>query len=278
MYHQAQFSLHPDYTPLATRRPQCAAAPPPPPIPWLHPSLDGYPSPQASPLLPAPAAPPVFIWRLSAANGYRPSSRGVSRRSTGGAGSVCRTDGGSAAVSIGLVASNEVGFDHGKTEAAVFRRLKTPPTATANVGANTIRTSIRSVPVTLLLPQAYSVRFARTATGSTITLRFLHPYYRYDIFPSVLAILRFFFRLIVLAFSLSRLWRRTFYPFFPSTVRAVAARCKLPLPPAQTCPKKMKCAPRKSHRKGKDRTRVRDRGKETKEKATRPLSPRLRMP
>jgi len=36
------------------------------------------------------------------------------------------------------------------------------------------------------------------------------------------------FCLIILAFSLSRLWRRTFYPFFPSAVRAVAARCKLP--------------------------------------------------
>ena len=37
-----------------------------------------------------------------------------------------------------------------------------------------------------------------------------------------------FFCLIALAFSLSRLWRRTFYPFLPSALRAVAARCKLP--------------------------------------------------
>ena len=38
----------------------------------------------------------------------------------------------------------------------------------------------------------------------------------------------FFVCLIILACSLSRLWRRTFYPFFPSSVRAVAARCTLP--------------------------------------------------
>jgi len=37
-----------------------------------------------------------------------------------------------------------------------------------------------------------------------------------------------FFCLVILAFSPSRLWRRTFSPFFPSAVRAVAARCKLP--------------------------------------------------
>jgi len=40
-----------------------------------------------------------------------------------------------------------------------------------------------------------------------------------------------FFGLIILAFSLSRLWRRTFCPFFPSAVRVVAARCKFPFCP-----------------------------------------------
>jgi len=50
----------------------------------------------------------------------------------------------------------------------------------------------------------------------------------------------FFFCLIILAFDLSRSWRRTFCPVFPSAVRAVAAHCKLPfLPSAQACPKKM---------------------------------------
>jgi len=39
---------------------------------------------------------------------------------------------------------------------------------------------------------------------------------------------RAFFCSIILVFGLSRLWWRTFYPFFPSTVRAVAVRCKLP--------------------------------------------------
>jgi len=36
------------------------------------------------------------------------------------------------------------------------------------------------------------------------------------------------FCLIILAFDLSRSWRRTFCPIFLSAVRAVAARCKLP--------------------------------------------------
>jgi len=36
------------------------------------------------------------------------------------------------------------------------------------------------------------------------------------------------FCLFILAFDLCRLWRRTFCPVFPSAVRAVAARCKLP--------------------------------------------------
>ena len=38
-----------------------------------------------------------------------------------------------------------------------------------------------------------------------------------------------FFCLIILAFSLSRLWWRTFYPLFPPAVRAVAVCCKLPI-------------------------------------------------
>ena len=40
--------------------------------------------------------------------------------------------------------------------------------------------------------------------------------------------LDFFFCLIILAFDLSRSWRRTFCPVSLSAVRAVAARCKLP--------------------------------------------------
>jgi len=39
------------------------------------------------------------------------------------------------------------------------------------------------------------------------------------------------FCLIILAYDLSRSWRRTFCPVFLSAVRAVAARCKLPLCP-----------------------------------------------
>ena len=48
--------------------------------------------------------------------------------------------------------------------------------------------------------------------------------------------------LFTLGCSLSRLWRRTFYPFFLSAVSAAAARCKLPIAlrgSAQSCPKKM---------------------------------------
>ena len=59
----------------------------------------------------------------------------------------------------------------------------------------------------------------------------------------------FFSRLIVLAFSLSTLWRRTFYPFFPSTVRAVAARCKLPFALRPGLSREDRCALRKSQRK-----------------------------
>jgi len=43
-----------------------------------------------------------------------------------------------AAASIGWAANNGVTFDHGRTETAIFRRKKTPPTAAAAVGANTI--------------------------------------------------------------------------------------------------------------------------------------------
>jgi len=35
-------------------------------------------------------------------------------------------------------ASNKVAFAHGKTEAAIFRRKRTPPTATVKVGASTV--------------------------------------------------------------------------------------------------------------------------------------------
>jgi len=41
------------------------------------------------------------------------------------------------AASIDWAAGNGVAFDHGKTEAAIFRRRKTPSTATVKVGANT---------------------------------------------------------------------------------------------------------------------------------------------
>jgi len=52
-----------------------------------------------------------------------------------------------------------------------------------------------------------------------------------------------FFCLIILAFDLYRSWRRTFCPVFLSAVRAVAARCKLPLcPPPRPVPKKSRCA------------------------------------
>jgi len=48
-----------------------------------------------------------------------------------------------------------------------------------------------------------------------------------------------FFCLIILAFSLSRLWQRTFYPLFPSAVRTVAARCKFPFfPPPRPVPRR----------------------------------------
>jgi len=43
-----------------------------------------------------------------------------------------------AAASIDWAARNGVAFDHGKTEAAVFRGEKTTPTATAKVGANSV--------------------------------------------------------------------------------------------------------------------------------------------
>ena len=43
-----------------------------------------------------------------------------------------------AAASIDWAASNGVAFGHGKTEAAIFRRKKTPPTAAVKVGANTV--------------------------------------------------------------------------------------------------------------------------------------------
>jgi len=52
----------------------------------------------------------------------------------------------------------------------------------------------------------------------------------------VKALRPFEFFLFIPAFSLSRLWRNTFYPDFPFTVRAMAVRC---LPPAQACPKKI---------------------------------------
>jgi len=40
--------------------------------------------------------------------------------------------------------------------------------------------------------------------------------------------LLFFFRLFILVCFPSRIWQRTFYPSFPSAIRTVAARCKLP--------------------------------------------------
>ena len=43
-----------------------------------------------------------------------------------------------AAASIDWAANNGVAFDHGKTEAAIFRRKKTTPTATVKVGANAV--------------------------------------------------------------------------------------------------------------------------------------------
>jgi len=49
---------------------------------------------------------------------------------------------------------------------------------------------------------------------------------------------RFFFCLIILAFDLYRSWRRTFCPVFLSAVRAVAARCKLPLCPPPRPPER----------------------------------------
>ena len=57
---------------------------------------------------------------------------------------------------------------------------------------------------------------------------------------------RLFFCLIILAFSLARLWRRTFYPFSPSAVRPVAARCKLPFcSPPRPVPEESRCAPKR---------------------------------
>ena len=43
-----------------------------------------------------------------------------------------------AAASIDWAAGNGVTFDHGKTEAEIFRRRKKTPTATVKVGANTV--------------------------------------------------------------------------------------------------------------------------------------------
>jgi len=58
---------------------------------------------------------------------------------------------------------------------------------------------------------------------------------------SVLFFFFFFFCLIILAYSLSRLWRRTFCPIFPSAVRAVAAPCKRPYcPPLRPVPEEKK--------------------------------------
>jgi len=52
-------------------------------------------------------------------------------------------------------------------------------------------------------------------------------------------VFRFFFGLIILAYNLSRSWRRTFCPVFLSAVRAVTARCKLPLCPPPGPPEKL---------------------------------------
>jgi len=48
-----------------------------------------------------------------------------------------RAVGGSGA-SIYQAANNGVAFNHGKPEAAIFRRKKSPPTATVKVGPNTV--------------------------------------------------------------------------------------------------------------------------------------------
>ena len=59
----------------------------------------------------------------------------------------------------------------------------------------------------------------------------------------------FFSCLIILAFSLSRLWRRTFHPFFPSAVRGGGSSQAPLLPSAQAGPKTMRSSQRKTHRK-----------------------------
>jgi len=56
-------------------------------------------------------------------------------------------------------------------------------------------------------------------------------------FSAVLVV--FFFCLIILAYDLSRSWRRTFCPVFLSAVRAVTARCKLPLCPPPSPPERL---------------------------------------
>ena len=65
--------------------------------------------------------------------------------------------------------------------------------------------------------------------------------------------------LIILAYNLSRSWRHTFCPVFLSAVRAVTARCKLPLCPLPGPPERLL------------RTKEIDKGKDRRKNPARPL-------
>ena len=64
------------------------------------------------------------------------------------------------------------------------------------------------------------------------------------------------FRLIILAYSLSRLLRR---PGFPSAVRARRHVASSPLPSAQACPKRIEYAPKRRSHKGNDKGETKER-------------------
>jgi len=87
--------------------------------------------------------------------------------------------------------------------------------------------------------------------------------------------------LIILEFSPCGLLRNTFYPGFPSAVRATAARCKLaPLCAAQACPQKVEAHQENRTKESKRKSKRKNQGKNQGKDKRNPIvpTPRLRMP